>query len=136
MIRVRLTLEEIEVLEKQLGIEPKNYVKPLTEAQAKALLKFDVDTENGRVYKYGFEKGRTDENGYVRISLPSGRHAGRAHIVWWKAHGYWPTKTIDHIDRDRINDRISNLKEATMREQAANSSRHDKNLTKKNLLKS
>lgn len=44
-----------------------------------------------------------------------------AHIIAWVMHyGYWPSKTIDHIDRVRSHNWISNLREATREEQQAN----------------
>lgn len=44
----------------------------------------------------------------------------RCHIIWWKATGKWPTKMIDHIDRNKINDQISNLREVTIQENNTN----------------
>lgn len=38
----------------------------------------------------------------------------RAHIVVWAmAHGAWPTGDIDHIDGNRQNNRVENLREAS-----------------------
>lgn len=36
-----------------------------------------------------------------------------ANIVWLYHYGVWPSKILDHKDRDRYNIKISNLREAT-----------------------
>lgn len=45
----------------------------------------------------------------------------KAHRVAWALHnGHWPVGYIDHIDGDRSNNRIANLREATARQNSAN----------------
>ena len=45
----------------------------------------------------------------------------RAHRVIWAVHyGEWPEGQIDHIDNDRLNNRIGNLREATNSENTRN----------------
>ena len=51
----------------------------------------------------------------------------KAHRVAWAVyHGYWP-KVIDHIDGDRLNNRMSNLRETDLSGNARNSSIGAKN---------
>lgn len=45
----------------------------------------------------------------------------RAHrIAWAITHGRWPVNQLDHIDRDRTNNRLSNLREVTPAENQQN----------------
>ncbi|WPZ30789.1 HNH endonuclease [Sulfitobacter sp. OXR-159] len=41
-------------------------------------------------------------------------------VIWAIVHDQWPDSEIDHIDRDRQNNRICNLRLATRSENAAN----------------
>lgn len=50
--------------------------------------------------------------GYRRIALNSERyHAHRA--AWLYVYGFWPANLIDHINGDRGNNRIANLRDVT-----------------------
>lgn len=50
--------------------------------------------------------------GYLVVRL-----AGRLHyvhrLVWLHVYGNWPADQIDHIDRDKTNNRLHNLRQAT-----------------------
>lgn len=57
--------------------------------------------------------------GYRRIYLD--RKSYYAHrLAWLFVHGIWPTNEIDHIDGDKTNNAISNLREATRSENLRN----------------
>jgi hypothetical protein len=43
-------------------------------------------------------------------------------LVWVIHHGRWPEEFIDHIDHDRGNDRIENLREVSNAENCKNKS--------------
>ena len=51
----------------------------------------------------------------------------RSRLVWLMYYGQWPEKDIDHIDHDRANDCIDNLRLVTHKENMQNQT-----LTKKN----
>jgi len=53
----------------------------------------------------------------------------RAHrVAWYVVHGYWP-KEIDHINRDRADNRLCNLRECTRSENILNASVRKDNTT-------
>lgn len=59
------------------------------------------------------------KDGYRRIKVLGKRYrAGR--LAWFYCFGEWPAQQIDHIDRVKDNDRLSNLREATPVENCAN----------------
>ena len=43
-------------------------------------------------------------------------------LAWYYVHGVWPKVQIDHINRDRSDNRISNLREATRSQNIKNTS--------------
>ena len=52
-----------------------------------------------------------DNRGYVKVFY-EGKLVWEHRLVWFKKHGYWPV-AIDHIDSDKGNNDISNLREVT-----------------------
>ena len=63
--------------------------------------------------------GHTAKNGYVLIGL-NGR-VYRAHrLAWYFTHGQWPEQVIDHIDGNRANNALANLREVTIAQNAQN----------------
>jgi len=71
-------------------------------------------TETGHLIWVANEKvaGSVERKGYISIHI--GRCTVKAHqIVWFFNHGVWPTEQIDHIDEDKANNLISNLREVS-----------------------
>lgn len=67
--------------------------------------------KDGWLYVDGERKGTPNKRGYVRVyyyRTPMYAHR----IIFYLHHGYWP-KVIDHIDRDKSNNLIDNLRDVT-----------------------
>lgn len=65
-------------------------------------------------------------DGYVRIGLLGSRY--RAHrLVWLYVYGRWPNVEIDHINNDRADNRLINLRECTRAQNMLNRRLHKNN---------
>jgi len=67
----------------------------------------------------GQEAGRSAAGGYNDIQLDHCRMKAH-HIVWALCHGEYPANFIDHINGDKTDNRIENLRLATGHDNAAN----------------
>lgn len=84
-------------------------------------LKYDPDTgvftwrAGNRAHKRGDIAGYFDSRGYILICLQY--HEYRAHrLAWLFVHGEWPTQVIDHINGNRQDNRIANLRDVSVAE--------------------
>lgn len=66
--------------------------------------------------KAGHTRKRT---GYVMMKIFGKQYQGHR-LAWFFIHGYWPENQIDHKDRDRSNNAIDNLREATISQNSMN----------------
>lgn len=74
-------------------------------------------TTKGRAIK-GEKVGWLSKHGYIEAQV-QGKRFKAHHLVWYIHHGYFP-KQLDHIDGDRTNNKIENLRECTTVENARN----------------
>lgn len=79
-------------------------------------VRWKVKRKNGNP---GTRAGRIDSYGYLVVGL--GNKQYKAHrIAWLLNFGEWPNQAIDHIDGDKTNNRISNLRLANPSENMFN----------------
>ena len=70
--------------------------------------------------------GHPSNEGYIVIKF--GKHIYRAHrLAWFYVYGQWPNNQIDHIDGDKSNNQIANLREATNAQNMCNKRAHRDN---------
>lgn len=116
----------------------------LTETEKFIVEHLDIRPKEGKVYcrrpragskyKIGEEFKGSNRDGYIDIKMQQGHRRGglrkisvpRSHLIWWKAKGRWPTGVVDHKDRNRSNDKIGNLKDATFSQNGLNKARVNK----------
>lgn len=91
----------------------------LTLERAKELLQYDAITGiltwrksvNSRSIP-GAVAGSQSNRGYHRIKIDGERY--QAHrVAWLLYHGAWPTAQIDHVDNNRSNNAIANLRDCS-----------------------
>ena len=83
-----------------------------------------VSTSN-RV-KIGDAAGSLDGHGYLQIRVQSRPH--KAHrLAWLYTYGVWPKEQIDHINRNRLDNRIANLREVSHKQNQQNRSKPSNN---------
>ena len=98
----------------------------ITQELLKSLLSYDPDTgiftwrtDRGRKKCAGTKAGWVASYGYINLEINSVNY--RAHrLAWLYVYGVWPTKEIDHINQDKADNRISNLRDVTRRENCTN----------------
>lgn len=81
---------------------------------------FKYDPDTGAVYWIANGKGRIKKkaagtklkSGYIGICHNGKRYMAHR-IAWFLYHGKWPEDQIDHINGERADNRICNLREAT-----------------------
>lgn len=67
--------------------------------------------------------GTINRDGYLNVThMKQGFRVHR--IIWYLEKGYWPERVIDHIDGNKLNNKISNLRECSHTENMRNTYRH------------
>jgi len=67
----------------------------------------------------GRQLTNTNSDGYYRVFI-NGRGYSLARLAWYISNGAWPIEEIDHINRNRIDNRLTNLREVSRAENARN----------------
>ncbi len=96
----------------------------------KKYISYNSETGELTYIKSGKKCSRLDKDGYVRVSVSRQNYLG--HRVAWVLHyGEEPATSIDHKNRVRNDNRIDNLRLATVVQQSANRNTAVKGIHKK-----
>lgn len=92
-----------------------------TEFDYKNYIKNHFVCFNGKLYRNDRinSNGSLDKDGYLIIKV-KGKQFKAHRIVWLLCKGDFPKLVIDHIDRNRLNNKIENLREVTPKENFQN----------------
>lgn len=77
-----------------------------------------ANTTNSRVAA-GSIAGTVNRGGYRQISIKNSLYYAHR-LAWLWVNGRWPTMVIDHVNGNRSDNRIANLREANARQNVAN----------------
>lgn len=114
------------------GVYPRCYTNIDATEMTVALVRelFDYDPEEGVLRwrisagkaKAGNIAGRTSPRGYRKVTIYY--HSYLEHrLAWLHYYGEWPKQQIDHINRNPSDNRISNLRDVSISDNALNRKR-------------
>lgn len=87
-------------------------------SRLKELVEYNPETGvfTNRIHSRNRTKGRTlgcrTKAGYLHAKI-DGKIYKLHRLAWFYVHGYWPPETVDHINQDKTDNRIANLRLAT-----------------------
>lgn len=109
----------------------------LFEQRIRESLAIDESSPTGLRWNHGYDHhvrgkaaGTRLKNGYwhICVSVNGVKRRFLAHrLAWFLAHGRWPEEDIDHINGDRSDNRIANLREASRSENLQNAAMRSDN---------
>lgn len=106
---------------------------PLSQEQLRTLLNYAPATgvftwrvNRSRLAKAGDVAGYLATTGYWAIGL-CGQGWPAHRLAWLYVHGVWPPELVDHVSRDQTDNRITNLRLASVSENRQNMTKYRNN---------
>ena len=92
---------------------------PLTAERLREVLDYDPETgaftwkqsKGNQFTKVGMRAGAGHHDGYRNVRV-DGKGYQEHRLAWFYVNGTWPPGDLDHVNRDRADNRIANLREA------------------------
>lgn len=106
----------------------------ITAEEARSIWRYEPETghffwlvtpRGNRKQSAGSRAGFVDQ-GYWRLAW-KGKQYKASRIAWLTVKGMWPKEKIDHRNRDKLDDRFANLREASSGENSRNMGAHADN---------
>lgn len=82
--------------------------------------------DRGNQVKAGDLAGSKNKNGYLFIAINKKKYIA-SRLAWFCMTGRWPTHEVDHKNRDPLDNRWCNLREATRAQNAHNKAKYSNN---------
>ena len=89
----------------------------LTAERLRAVVHYDPETGKftrlvrlAQRHKAGDDACHATANGYQRVGIDGERHLAHR-LAWLYVHGTWPEHHIDHVNGDRSDNRLANLRD-------------------------
>lgn len=102
----------------------------LTQHGLKEMLNNDIETgvftrkvRTANRVQVGDIAGHVTNEGYIRITLEGKRYLAHR-LAWLYYYGKWPKGQIHHVNHDKTDNRITNLRDVTNRENCSNKRIH------------
>lgn len=94
----------------------------MTQDDLKDILRYELKT--GFFYwksgpRAGKRAGSIGSHGYRQIKIGP-KFYTEHRLAWFYVHGRWPSDCVDHVDRNKLNNSIDNLREATAQQNRRN----------------
>ena len=104
-----------------------------TQEYLKSILNYDYNTGvftwnvcKARPISIGMEAGRINNDGYIGIGIDGKKY--QAHrLAWYYVYGELPTCEVDHVNHDRLDNKIANLRLASATENQRNRAKNKNN---------
>lgn len=105
----------------------------LTAEKLRELLHYDPDTGKltwkvraaNRV-QIGDTAGSKNSQGYLQVTMQN-RKLKAHRLVWLHVYGEWPKGQIDHINQDKTDNRLANLRDVTQKQNLQNKGKYQVN---------